>query len=325
MWTILSAALFVLSVSACDILEPGLPGDLVPKTVDEDSSLPSIAVNGTLLHAESFGNPRDPMIVVLHGGPGGDYRAMLNCTTFVDDGFYVVLYDQRGCGLSRRHDKSLYAKSGPTLFIDDLAGVISHYRSPGQKVILLGKSWGAMLATAYVNEHPGDISGVIMMEPGGFTWDDTKEYIRRWRSFDPLDESANDAAFVDQVITSSDHARLDYKAAIQGAAEYAPGNALGIAGPYPFWRMGAACAMGADEYVRTHSFDFTTQLAAYTRPVLFVYSEYNRVYGKTHAERVSSAYPNVQLAEIHGSGHDISTSGWESFYPIAKSYLSTIR
>jgi proline iminopeptidase len=54
------------------------PGNLVPRTVDQDPSLPSIIVNGTQLHTEAFGNPADPMVVFLHGGPGSDYRNALN-------------------------------------------------------------------------------------------------------------------------------------------------------------------------------------------------------------------------------------------------------
>ena len=322
---IVAAAVMAVAFNACEILDPEHPGDLVPMTVDEDPSLPSISVNGTLLHSESFGDPNDPMLVVLHGGPGGDYRGMLKCTTFVDDHFFVVFYDQRGSGLSKRHDKELYVAQGPALFIDDLSGVIRHYRKPGQKVYLMGLSWGAMLATAYVNEHPDDISGVVMMEPGGFTWSDTEEYLKRWQTMDLFAETINDRVFVDQIITGSDHRKLDYKAAIQGAAEHAEGNKLGIEGPSPFWRMGAVCAAGAFEYASSHSFDFTTHLGQFDKPVLFAYSEFNQAYGKSHAERVSSAYPRVQLAEIRGTGHNIAYFGWENFYPIAKSYLNTVR
>ncbi len=322
---IVTAAVFAATFSACDILEPEEHGQLVPLTVDEDPSLPSIEVNGTLLHSESFGDPNDPMIVVLHGGPGGDYRSMLKCAAFADDGFFVVFYDQRGAGLSKRHDREMYETQGNALFIDDLSGVIGHYRSPGQKVTLLGLSWGAMLATAYVNEHPEDISGVILAEPGGFTWSDTEAYIKRWQTIDPFEETVNDRVFLDQFITGSDHEKLDYKAAIQGAAEYAKGNKLGIEGPAPFWRMGAVSAASLYTYARDHSFDFTTRLQQYDKPVLFAYSELNQAYGKSHAEHVSSAYPRVQLAEIRGTGHSITYFGWDQFYPIAMTYLKTVR
>lgn len=320
-----AAATMALAFSACEILNPDDPGDLVPKTVDEDPSLPSIAVNGTQLHAESFGNPNDPLLLVLHGGPGGDYRGMLKCSTFVADGYHVVFYDQRGSGLSKRENKNYYMSRGPSLFVEDLDAVIRHYRQSGQKVYLMGLSWGAMLATAYVNEHPSEISGLVLMEPGGFTWPDTEAYLKRWRTLALFEEITNDYVYVDQFITGEDHKRLDYKAAIQGAAEYAKGNKLGFPGPSPFWRHGAVCAAATAEYARDHSFDFTTNLQRYTAPVLFAYSELNQAYGRSHAELVSSPYPHVQLVEIRGTGHDIPYFGWDNFYPVVKAYLNTVR
>lgn len=318
------AAIVIATLAGCDILDPKEPGLLVPKTVDEDSSLPSIFVNGTQLHSEAFGNPNDPMIVVLHGGPGGDYRSMLNCSKFSDDGFYVVFYDQRGSGLSKRFDKESYTSM--QLFIDELDGVIRHYRQrPDQKVILMGHSWGAMLATAYVNEHPGQVSGAVLIEPGGFTWHDTEEYIKRVRDLKLFNETSNDYVYLDQIITGNNHNELDYKAAVENAVDFSDGNKVGNTGPYPFWRKGAVCASATIEFARDHPFDFTTNLRQYTTKVLFLYSELNVAYGRAHAELVSSAYPNVQLNQIMGTGHEIPYFAWDSYYPLAKAYLNTIK
>jgi proline iminopeptidase len=318
----LAAATVAVTFTSCDTIEWDEPGALVPPTVDEDPALPSISVNGTRLHAETFGNPDDPMIVVLHGGPGGDYRSLLKCSKFAVDGFFVVFYDQRGSGLSRRHNKEIYT---PQLFIDDLGAVIRHYRKPNQKVILMGQSWGAMLATGYVNQHPGDVSGVVLSEPGGFTWRDAEAYIKRFKSPNFFDETSNDFLYLDQFITADSHNKLDYKAAIQTAAEFAPGNKLGNPGPSPFWRSGAVCATAAFDYARKHGFDFTTNLGQCTTRVLFAYSELNTAYGSAHAQMVSSAYPNVQLVQINGTGHEIPCFGWEAFYPVVKTYLNSIR
>lgn len=311
-------------LSSCEILDPNDPGLLVPRTVDEDRSLPSISVNGTQLHSETFGDPNNPMLVVLHGGPGGDYRALLKCSTFSDDGYFVVFYDQRGSGLSKRHDRAAF--TSVQLFIDDLDGVINTYRQrEDQKVILLGQSWGAMLATAYINEYPGKISGVILSEPGGFTWNDAKEYIERAQSPKMFAETTSDYLYLDQLINGNDHIKLDYKAALQTAANFAEGNKIGQNEPLPFWRHGAICNFTSREIAEKHPFDFTTNLSRYTTEVLFLYSELNEAYGRAHAEHVSSAYPNVQLVEIKGTGHEIPYFGWEKFYPVVKAYLNTVR
>ena len=314
----------VATLAACQIVDPDDAGQLVPRTVDEDGSLPSIFVNGTQLHAETFGNPNDPMLVVLHGGPGGDYRGLLKCKSFANDGFFVVFYDQRGSGLSKRLRKESY--TSVNLFIDDLAGVIKHYRkSADQKIFLLGQSWGAMLATAYVNEHPEEISGVILSEPGGFTWNDAKAYVQRTRSLKLFDETSNDYLYLDQLLTGDDHIKLDYKAGLQSAAAFSASNKTGQKEPMPFWRFGAICNSAAMEIAENHPFDFTTNLRKYTTKILFAYSELNEAYGKAHAEHVSSAYPNVQMVQIKGTGHEIPYFGWERFYPLAKNYLNTIR
>jgi proline iminopeptidase len=88
------------------------PGNLVAKTVDQDLSLPSITVNGAMLHSEAFGNPDSTIIVCLHGGPGGDYRYLLNCKDLADHGYRVVFYDQRGSGALAKVFKEVYTRIG---------------------------------------------------------------------------------------------------------------------------------------------------------------------------------------------------------------------
>ena len=78
------ALLAALALGAC--LDPDDPGNLVPRTVDQDPSLPQIELNGTKLHAEAFGDPAGPIVVALHGGPGCDYRSMLPLAKLADHG-----------------------------------------------------------------------------------------------------------------------------------------------------------------------------------------------------------------------------------------------
>ncbi|HNP48285.1 MAG TPA: alpha/beta hydrolase [Bacteroidia bacterium] len=301
------------------------PKDLVPKTVDEDSSLPSIYISDTHLHSESYGNPDSAMIVVLHGGPGVDYRSLLNAKDLANEGYFVVFYDQRNTGLSRRHPKSsLHIQQT----IDDLSAVIQHYkRSANQKVFLLGHSWGAMLATEYINTYPTQIAGVVLAEPGGFTWEQTKAYVQKSRQSNVLGETVNDATYTDQFINSdeNDHELADYKLAILSASGYAPGNTQGNAGSYPFWRFGSAIFNKMNEDAAKDGFDFTQNLHQYTTPVLFVYSELNTSYGEQHAREVAAAYPNVHLEMVRGTGHEIVYFAWNNFRPMVLNYFNNLK
>lgn len=295
--------------------------DLVPLTVMEDSSLPAITINGVKLHAETFGNPLHPMIVVLHGGPGVDYRSNLNFKHLADDSLFVVFYDQRGSGLSQRLEKDAYPHV--QVFIDELDGVIQYYRqSNRQPVVLAGHSWGAMLATAYINQKPNEITGLILAEPGGFNWEQTSAYIGRSRPLKLFDEATNDFVYQDQFLSGSDHRLLDYKMILSTAGDSNTGD---LTGP-PFWRYGAVCSSASFQLVAEDpdQLDFTTNLSNYTTKVLFVYSELNTSYGQEHAEFVSSELPNVQLVRIDGCGHEIPHFGWDNYYPHIKTYLNEI-
>lgn len=306
-------------------LNPNDPGALVPKTVIEDPNLPSIAVNGTLLHSEAFGNPADPMVVFLHGGPGCDYRNGMNVKNLVANKYYVVFYDQRGSGLSKRHPKDSYSIQ---VFLDDLAAVIQHYRtSPVQKVFLFGHSWGAMLATAYINKYPTAISGVILAEPGGFTWDQMQEYARNSRKLKLFTEATNDALYPDQLLTGkeNDHAILDYKMILSSAYSFSQDNVQGIEGPSPFWRYGAAVLKKMLEIGKSEGFDFRTNLNQFTKKVLFLYSGNNQAYSDSFAQKVAAAYPNVQLSKIQATGHEMIYFKWDAVHALALPYLQSLR
>ncbi len=317
-----AALIFVFFLTSCsgelDMNEPGL---LVPLTVMEDSSIPSITINGVKLHSETFGDPQDPILLMLHGGPGADYRSLLNFKELADEGLFVVFYDQMGSGLSQRLDESAY--SAVQIYIDELDGVINHYKKDTeQKVLLAGHSWGAMLATAYVNQKPENIAGLILSEPGGFTWDQVSDYFSRSLQLQIGNEQTNDFVYQDQFITSDEHEALDYKLALASVASDTGDDPTQL----PFWRYGAVCSSASLELAQANQadMDFTQNLANYPTKVLFAYSELNQAYGKEHAELVSAFYPSVNLVEISGCGHEIPHFGWENFRPLILEYLQEI-
>lgn len=317
-----------IALLSCRKEDPARPGALVPLTVDQDPALPSLHINGTQLHVESHGNPSDPLLVIIHGGPGSDYRSMLNAKAFAREGFYVVFYDQRGSGLSKReHAGNFRGENAVGLFIDDLDALITHFRSSDtQKVFLMGHSWGAMLATGYINRHPGKISGAVLAEPGGLTWAQTSEYLGRSNKVKFFSEALSDMTFPEQFFAGRpEHEILDYKASFSASYENAPGNTIGNAGQYPSWRSGAVAFKTLIENAERYGFDFTTQLRQYQSRVLFLYSELNTAYGRDWAETVSSVYPRAELKLVRNSGHEIPYFGWTDFYSYSLTYLNEIK
>jgi proline iminopeptidase len=308
------------------------PGNLVPKTVDEDPDLPSIPVNDAILHSEAFGPSDGTMIVCVHGGPGGDYRYLLNCKDLADHGYRVVFYDQRGSGLSERFSKKSYTSLGLValdVLYDELSGVIAYYRtSPNQKVFLMGHSWGAMLATGYVGKHPVAIQGLAVCEPGGLKWDDIKEYVKASRSFSLWGEILNDATYLDQFITGKEdeHEILDYKLGL--LAGHNPITGEDNTRPGSFWRSGAIINTALFEVGKDYAPDFSEALSSFNVPVLFIFSEKNEAYGDSWAQKISAAYNSADLFKISGVGHDgiiKDTTAWtEQTLPKMLSYFNSL-
>lgn len=300
------------------------PGSLVPKTVVEDPALPSIAVNGTLLHAETFGNSDGPMVVFLHGGPGADYQNGLNARGLAVNGYYVVFYDQRGTGLSERHGKKSYSIQ---LYLDDLTAVIQHYRtSPTQKIFLFGHSWGAMLAAAYMNTYPDRIDGAIFAEAGGFNKQLLDEYGETSRKINLFAETTSDVLYYDQFLTGreNEHELLDYKMAIASSFQYAEGNSEGVEGPSPFWRNGAVVLQAFIDISENEGFDFTTNLDQYLSNVLFIYGENNRSYGLNFAQKEAAFFPNPEIVRIDDTGHEMIYFKWNLVHPVVLDYLNSL-
>ncbi len=107
----------------------------------------------------------NPVIIFLHGGPGGYiHSAIINQMKDVAQyGYDVYLYDQIGSGLSDRLPKPKDYSFNRHL--ENLNEIIeSHIKSP--KVILIGHSYGGILATHFTANNPELVSKLILSSPG---------------------------------------------------------------------------------------------------------------------------------------------------------------
>jgi len=113
--------------------------------------------DGHTMYYETHGNPEGIPIVALHGGPGGGMHKWL-LDLFDLKKWFVVLYDQRGCGKSIPR---LELKANTTW---KLVGDIEKLRKVLQidKWAILGGSWGTTLAFAYASKHMDKITGFIL-------------------------------------------------------------------------------------------------------------------------------------------------------------------
>ncbi len=314
-----------LALGATACMDPDAPGNLVPKTVEEDPSLPRVEVNGTLLHAEAYGDPSAPMIMMLHGGPGGDYRSLLPYRALADEGYYVVLWDNRGAGLSKRHPRSSDVYD---LYLDDLRQVIERFSSSSaQPIVFIGHSWGAMYATWFVNEHGdygGRVRGAVLSEPGAFTSAGLKEYMDRLMPpWGYTSEELNDVAWADQFMSPGDHARADFLDAIK-VLPPSPREHNDPNNPAPFWRKGAVVNAKLLQIGLDRGFDWTTRLGDFPHKVLFLRGELNENMPLSHQQELASHYASSEVVTILGAGHEAIWDHRDEFLAHVRGYLAEI-
>ena len=319
-------ALSALAASACEVMAPGDPGNLVPLTVAEDPNLPAIEMNGSRFHAQAFGNPANPVIVFLHGGPGGDYRGMLRMAGryngySLSDDYFLVFWDQRGTGLSKRHNHS---EVSIATYVSDLDSLIERF-SPGRPAFIVGHSWGGMYATRYINEFPTKVAGAVLIESGPLQGADMERLKGDIMPISLGSELINDIAWNTQFFTPDDHARMDFER-ILGAKDAQPKYHVSKLDPPPTWRMGAAANRWITEDGQdakgVFTYDFTTNLPAYTTPVLFIGGALSEVVGPSLQRKQMLRYPSASLEVIPGVGHEVQWEKPAETLTLIRAYLA---
>jgi pimeloyl-ACP methyl ester carboxylesterase len=95
-----------------------------------------------------------PVLLLLHGGPGDVQSPFISIYAPYERDFVLVQWDERGAG--RTFSKN--GAAGVTLEKQVTDGIdLSeqlHRRFPQQKLILLGHSWGSIVATGMVQQRP---------------------------------------------------------------------------------------------------------------------------------------------------------------------------
>ena len=112
-----------------------------------------IEVNGVRLFTRRVG--AGPLVVVLHGGPGAHHDYLLPQFDRLATGREFFYYDQRGGGQSPV-DRT--TPVGWHEHVGDLDAVRSHLG--GDRLTILGYSWGALLAVLYYLEHPNQVARI---------------------------------------------------------------------------------------------------------------------------------------------------------------------
>jgi proline iminopeptidase len=147
----LAFAFVLLLTMGCETIDPSESGNLVAKTVDEDATLPNVILSKTKLHIQKYGQADSTKIFVLEGGPGSDFKYLLDLNKQVGSwsllqNHEVIYFDYRGSGLSRRHPSKELTMDLLLKDFEELVNIIS----PNKKIIIIAHStWWYLGGSVY--------------------------------------------------------------------------------------------------------------------------------------------------------------------------------
>ena len=310
----------------------------VEKTVEHDPSIPHITTNGITFHSEAFGDPNNPVVIVVHGGPGNDYRSMLLLKE-LSDNYYVVFYDQRGTGLSPRVSKEELTFDQS---IEDLNSIVDYY-SDGKKVNLIAHSFGAILAVSYIGLYPEKVDKIVLSEPGFLTMQTAGMYMAYFQR--KMQEKPPQSTF-DKVIEWFEllHIR-DYDG--QEKADYLFMRNIMTDKPLQseyycngelattknrLWRYSVLSSSSVQDVTSQTSefvpmtekgpiFSFAKYADKFTNKILFLASECNSVTGESTQKIHIELFPNAELKVIEDAGHDMHAGQPEAVQRAIREYF----
>ena len=126
-----------------------------------------VSINGIEQYIQIRGNdPTNPILLLLHGGPGSPMTAMAHSFQYAwEDDYTVVQWDQRQSGKTYfANDEQAVAGTLDFDTVLEDAWQVTQYlqeRFGAEKIALMGHSWGTVLGTALVQTHPEAFSCYI--------------------------------------------------------------------------------------------------------------------------------------------------------------------
>jgi len=105
--------------------------------------VPTLIVNAQVIYSKAFGNPNNPPLIYLHGGP--------------ENGFYVISYDRRGEGRSPDNNAKYTFKET----FNDLNSIYTKFNLTS--ATLIGHSFGGITATLYAEKKPRKVTSIVLV------------------------------------------------------------------------------------------------------------------------------------------------------------------
>ena len=266
-----------------------------------------IPVQGAGLYCREVG--RGTPVIVLHGGPDFDIAYLLPELDRLSEKFHLIYYDQRGRGRSadRVKPEDVMLESEMT----DLDEVRQHFHL--DKVVLLGHSWGTVLALEYALRHPERVSRLVLMDPAPASSADInrfrEERVEKWPVLMELRKAIADTTAYrqgdpDAVVA---YYRVHFKPALARSEDYEKLITRMQARFIEQGKEGILKSRAVEDRLVNETWaspngnELTPKLKNLTIPTLIITGDHD--FFPFAAEHIAQAIPGARLATLKDCGH----------------------
>jgi proline iminopeptidase len=246
-------------------------------------------------------------IVMLHGGWGAEHSGLVTAVQGLEDGRRFVLYDQRGSLRSPAPDESISFDR----HVEDLELL---RRELGlDRMVLVGHSMGAVLASAYATKYPEHIERLVLVSPA---------YLKN-----PIPESEKALKHQGYLKSQAYLVRPEVARELESQGLARPERPLSSQEETAAYRIGLAARMLADvskwrqleggrALFKSHvgalttktyppgGWDYISEFARRTYPVGIVVGDHDFVdMGTPLISEWARAVPRLELSVVPGAGH----------------------
>jgi proline iminopeptidase len=270
-------------------------------------------VEGVLLARDDAEIREKPVLVALHGGPGGDHTGFKPALSPLADKAQVIYLDHRGCGRSARGNPETYTLDNN---VEDLEALRQHLGL--DRIVLLGVSYGGMVALSYAVRYPQNISHLIAAVTVP-----SHRFLSRARQLLAERGTPEQQMVGSQLLDGkleNDEQLNEYRLVMGPlyALKFDPELARKrVRTSIPSYQ---ACNQGFGGFLRTY--DVTDQLGRITAPTLVIGARHDWICAPEFSEEIAREIPNADLRIFENSGHQVLVDEPAEFIDVVRGFLT---
>ena len=272
------------------------------------------AINGAELCVDTFGDPADPAVLLIHGGAASmDRWESPFCERLAAAGRYVIRYDHRDTGGSTSWPPGAPGYTGDDLLADAL-GVLDHLGV--ERAHLVGISMGGAMAQHVAVDHPERVLSLTLMStspagPGGPGREELPPMSDELRAVFAGEDQPPEPDWADR------EAAIDYL--VEAERPYAGSRGFDAAGLRELigrvYDRSVSMPSGNNHFMVDGTPIDRDRLGGIAVPVLVVHGTDDPLFPPAHGEALAREIPGARLLLLDGVGHELPPSAWDEVLP----------